>query len=140
VTVLLDSSVWIDLFADRRTIHTEVGRRLITRSERIVVGDLVLTEVLQGTRDRQDFERKLTRLKLFDPLTIVDGKVATQAARNYQHLRELGITVRKTIDTLIATRCILDNIPLLYSDRDFDPFVRHLGLRSALDDPGDHHA
>jgi predicted nucleic acid-binding protein len=140
VTVLLDSSVWIDLFADRPTIQTEVGRRLITQSERIVVGDLVLTEVLQGTRDRQDFERKLTRLKLFDPLTIVDGKVATQAARNYQHLRELGITVRKTIDTLIATRCILDNIPLLYSDRDFDPFVQHLGLRSALDDPGDHHA
>ncbi len=140
MTVLLDSSVWIDLFADRPTIQTEVGRRLITQSERIVVGDLVLTEVLQGTRDRQDFERKLTRLKLFDPLTIVDGKVATQAARNYQHLRELGITVRKTIDTLIATRCILDNIPLLYSDRDFDPFVQHLGLRSALDDPGDHHA
>ncbi|WP_375286335.1 PIN domain nuclease [Sphingomonas sp.] len=140
MTVLLDSSVWIDLFADRPTIQTEVGRRLITQSERIVVGDLVLTEVLQGTRDRQDFERKLTRLKLFDPLTIVDGKVATQAARNYQHLRELGITVRKTIDTLIATRCILDNIPLLYSDRDFDPFVQHLGLRSALDNPGDHHA
>lgn len=50
----------------------------------------------------------------------------------YQILRGRGITIRKTIDTLIATRCILDDIPLLYSDRDFDPFVAHLGLKSAL--------
>ena len=63
----------------------------------------------------------------------VDREVAVEAARHYRTLRAKGVTVRKTIDTLIATRCILDGIPLLYSDRDFDPFVRHLGLRSALD-------
>jgi predicted nucleic acid-binding protein len=58
-----------------------------------------------------------------------------QAARNYRHLRSIGITIRKTIDTLIATRCILDRLPLLYSDRDFDPFVQHLGLRPVLATP-----
>jgi predicted nucleic acid-binding protein len=140
VTVLLDSSVWIDLFADRQTLQTELGRRLIGRAERVVVGDLVLTEVLQGTRGPQDFKLKLARLAMFDQVAIMDQHVAAQAARNYQHLRALGVTIRKTIDTLIATRCILDDFALLYSDRDFDPFVQHLGLRSALDGPGDHHA
>ena len=50
----------------------------------------------------------------------------------FRALRSLGITVRKTIDTVIATRCIASGLTLLYSDRDFDPFVQHLGLRSAL--------
>jgi hypothetical protein len=63
---------------------------------------------------------------------ICDPDVALRAARNYQLLRTRGQTVRKTIDTLIATRCILDDLTLLYSDRDFDGFVRHLGLRPAL--------
>ena len=140
MTVLIDSSVWVDLFADRQTLQTLLGRRLIAGEEQGLFGDLVLTEILQGTRDSRDFDRKLARLALFDPIMIVDREVAIRAARNYQHLRGLGITIRKTIDTLIATRCILDNIALLYSDRHYDPFVAHLGLRSALDDTGDHHA
>ena len=98
-----------------------------------MVGDLILVEVLQGTRNASDFARKLARLSFFDPVQISTPDAAIAAARNYQHLRGLGITIRKTIATLIATRCILDAIPLLYSDRDYDPFVQHLGLRSAMD-------
>jgi len=63
---------------------------------------------------------------------ICDRNIAIQAARNYRRLRSLGVTVRKTIDTIIATRCIEDDFTLLYSDRDFDPFVKHLGLQSAM--------
>ena len=62
--------------------------------------------------------------------------VAVAAAAYFRQLRGMGVTPRKTIDTLIATRCILDNIPLLFADRDFQPFVDHLGLRSALGDIG----
>lgn len=68
----------------------------------------------------------------FDFLVISSHDVAIEAARNYRRLRAVGATIRKTIDTLIATRCILDDLPLLYRDRDFDPFVQHLGLRSAM--------
>lgn len=132
MTVVIDSSVWIDLFADRRTLQTEKGRRLVA-SGQVLVGDLVLVEVLQGTRDARDYARKLARLDMFDHLTIGGRDVALLAVEHYQKLRARGITIRKTIDTLIATRCILDRIPLLYSDRDFDPFVQHLGLRSAMD-------
>jgi predicted nucleic acid-binding protein len=61
-----------------------------------------------------------------------DEKTAIEAASYYRFLRKKSITVRKTIDVIIATRCILNNLPLLYSDRDFDPFVKHLGLQSAM--------
>jgi predicted nucleic acid-binding protein len=73
--------------------------------------------------------------KLLTGLEVVDiggQDIAIQAARNYRALRERGITIRKTIDTLIATRCIESDYALLYSDRDFDPFVEHLGLSSAM--------
>jgi predicted nucleic acid-binding protein len=133
MTILIDTSVWIDLLADRQTVETSLGRRLIGGREQVAVGDLVLAEILQGTRDRHDLARKLHRLAAFEQIAISDARVAVEAARNYQRLRILGITPRKTIDTLIATRCILDGHALLYADRDFDPFVQHLGLRSAMD-------
>ncbi len=134
--VLVDASVWIDLFANRHTPQTACGRRLIDEGEAVSIGDLTLMEVLQGIRSSGDFERMNARLRLFEQVTVVDRESAIEAARNYRTLRARGITVRKTIDTLIATRCILDSMPLLYSDRDFDPFVEHLGLISALDATG----
>jgi predicted nucleic acid-binding protein len=134
--MLVDSSVWIDLFADRDTAQTRALREQVVLRAPILVGDLIVTEVLQGTRHEREFALRQLELSLFDQVRIVDTASATQAARHYRHLRSIGITVRKTVDTLIATRCILDNIPLLFSDRDFLPFVEHLNLRSALDDTG----
>ncbi|WP_210356758.1 type II toxin-antitoxin system VapC family toxin [Sphingomonas beigongshangi] len=130
--MLVDSSVWIDLLINRETIQTRALTGFLKAGQDIVIGDLVLMEVLQGARNDRRVAETLRFFTDFDRMTISDHRVAVEAARNYRHLRSLGITVRKTIDTLIATRCILDDLPLLYSDRDFDPFVRHLGLRSAL--------
>jgi predicted nucleic acid-binding protein len=128
----VDSSVWIDLFADRHTPET-LHLQLLARERRpILVGDLVLAEVLQGVRETEAFDRTLARMSLFDQISVCDPATAIAAARHFRTLRGLGITVRKTIDTLIATRCILDDVALLYRDRDYDPFVRHLGLRPAL--------
>ncbi|HNJ09211.1 MAG TPA: VapC toxin family PIN domain ribonuclease, partial [Plasticicumulans sp.] len=73
--------------------------------------------------------------ELMTSLIVIDlagQEIAIQAARNFRSLRALGVTVRKTIDTVIATRCIESRLALLYSDRDFEPFVKHLGLRSVL--------
>lgn len=129
--ILVDSSVWIDYFRGVPTPQTDRLDALLG-IEPLIVGDLVLAEVLQGFADDRDFNQAR---KLLASLIIVDlgGKdVAIQAAKNFRALRQLGITVRKTVDAIIATRCIRSGFTLLYSDRDFDPFVQHLGLRSAL--------
>lgn len=130
--ILVDSSVWIDLLDGKLTPQTAALRRARQKVEPIGIADLVVTEVLQGTRDEAEFLKARRMLAQYVPVSVVDKRAAVQAARHYRHLRALGVTVRKTIDTLIATRCIIDDIPLLYVDRDFEPFRQHLGLRSAL--------
>ena len=129
--ILVDSSVWIDYFRGVPTRQAEMLDSLLG-SEPVVTGDLILTEVLQGFVSDRDFNQAK---KLLISLAVIDlgGKdIAIQAAKNFRLLRALGVTVRKTIDTAIATRCIESDFKLLYSDRDFDPFVQHLGLRSAF--------
>lgn len=131
--ILADSSVWIDYFRDADTPQTARLDWLIGR-EHLGIGDLMLTEILQGIDSEREFRRIKIELAELELIEICGETVAVQAARNYRHLRGLGITIRKTIDTLIATRCIQDNLALLFSDRDFEPFVIHLGLRSAMGD------
>lgn len=129
--ILVDSSVWIDYFRGAPTPQANKLDALLG-SEPVATGDLVLTEVLQGFGSDRDFNQAR---KLLASLVVVDlaGRdIAIQAAKNFRALRRLGITVRKTIGAVIATRCIESGFTLLYSDRDFDPFVQHLGLRSAL--------
>jgi len=129
--ILVDSSIWIDYFRGATTPQAEKLDALLG-TEPVMIGDLILTEVLQGFVSDRDFNQAR---KLLDSLDIIDlgGRdIAIQAARNFRVLRGLGVTVRKTIDTIIATRCIESRLTLLYSDRDFDPFVTHLGLSSAL--------
>jgi predicted nucleic acid-binding protein len=128
--ILVDSSVWVDYFRSADTPQVTLLDSLFGRT-RIAVGDLVAAEVLQGVRDDKEF--KLVK-KVFDTFTHIDlcgYDLALKASDNYRTLRAKGITVRKTIDTLIATRCIEDGLTLLHSDRDFVPFAKHLGLREA---------
>ena len=125
--ILVDSSVWIDYFGGVATPQTDRLDALLG-TEPVAIGDLMLAEVLQGFTKDRDFETALAMLGALDVIEIGGREVAVQAARNYRALRAAGITVRKTIDTLIATRCIMDGLPLLFSDRYFEPFVERLGL------------
>ncbi len=129
--ILVDSSVWIDYFRGTATPQSDRLDALLG-SEPLAIGDIVLTEVLQGFIRDADFERAKATMTALQIVQIGGRDIAVQAAHNFRALRALGITVRKTIDTLIATRCIESGYVLLYSDRDFDPFVDHLGLRSAM--------
>jgi len=126
--IFVDSTVWVDYFRGLSNSHTETLETLFGTGE-LVVGDLVLTEVLQGFRIEKQFN---TALELFNTLHIVrlgGYQMSVQAARNFRILRGHGYTVRKTIDSLIATRCIADKLHLLHNDRDFIPFEKHLGLK-----------
>jgi predicted nucleic acid-binding protein len=126
--IFVDSSVWIDYLRDAdspgvRKLDSLIGGELLATS------DLVLAEVLQGTDSERAFQQALMTLRTTQIVRVADEAASVQAARNFRFLRAMGVTVRKTIDTLIATRCILDGHELLHSDRDFDAFEEHLGLR-----------
>jgi len=125
--IVVDSSVWIDFFRNAPTRQVEQLDAMLGR-EPILVGDLILAEVLQGFRIDADFASARQALESFDVVSMVGPARALRAAENYRRLRRQGVTVRKTVDVLIATYCIHEGHALLYSDRDFDPCVDHLGL------------
>ncbi len=129
--ILVDSSVWIDFFRGTTTPQTERLDALLG-SEPLIVGDLILTEVLQGFANEREFNQAKKLLLALDVVDLGGQETAIQAARNFRVLRAKGATIRKTIDTIIATKCIESDFALLFSDRDFEPFIEHLGLRSAM--------
>ncbi len=129
--ILVDSSVWIDYFRGTSTPQSERLDALLDR-EPLAVGDVIIAEVLQGFASERAFNQALRAMTDLTVIDIGGSRIAVQAARNFRTLRARGVTIRKTIDTLIATRCIEDGHALLFSDRDFEPFVQHLGLESAM--------
>ena len=126
--VVVDSSVWIDYFNGKITKQTNLLDSLL-ESDLVVIGDIILTEVLQGFRDDKDFNKTKDLLDclLFRPMLGKD--LAVKSAQNYRQLRRKGVNVTKTVDVIIATFCIWNNLPLLHSDRDFRSMERHLNLR-----------
>ncbi len=129
--ILVDSSVWIDYFRGLDTAQTDKLFSWVD-VKRLGVGDLELAEVLRGFDTDKEFALAHLNLEKLEHVAIGGWDVALQAAQYYRSLRTKGITIRKTIDTLIATRCIMDGHQLLFSDRDFLPFVEHFGLKDAM--------
>jgi predicted nucleic acid-binding protein len=129
--ILVDSSVWIDYFKGLSNTSTDKLDSLLGQ-EPLAIGDLILTEVLQGFADDRAFNEARKMLTRLTVIELGGPGIAIQAARNFRALRHIGIRVRKTIDTIIATRCIESGYNLLHNDRDFDPFVKHLGLRVVI--------
>jgi Arc/MetJ family transcription regulator len=99
----------------------------------VAIGDLMLAEVLQGFRTDSDYRKAKELLLSLTVLNMLDTDIALKGAANFRSLRKKGVTVRKTIDTIIATYCIENRLPLLHSDRDFQPFHDFLRLKDALD-------
>ncbi len=127
--ILVDSSVWIDYFNGLATRQTDRLDELLG-SDLLLTGDIILAEVLQGFRNDRDFGRAKRALDGLEFRAMLGRDIALKSAANYRALRAQGVTVRKTIDMLIATFCIENGHELLHADRDFDPIERHLGLRT----------
>lgn len=126
--IVVDSSVWVDYFRGINNKKTDaLDERLGVLP--LAIGDLILTEVLQGFIPEPEFNNARRLLESFEIVTLGGPDIAVAAARNYRKLRSKGVTIRKTIDTIIATRCIRDGHVLLHNDRDFDAFQKHLGLK-----------
>ena len=131
--ILVDSSVWIDYFRGKATAQTGLLEGRLD-SQELAIGDLNFIEVLQGCRVEKDFKEVRRLLGRLDLIVLGGEDVVLEAAKNFRKLRALGVTVRGTIDVLLATRCIVSGHQLLHSGRDFDAFERHLGLRCVFSD------
>jgi predicted nucleic acid-binding protein len=126
--IVVDSSVWIDFLRGTPTPQADRLDSLLGAVP-LAIGDLILAEVLQGCRSDKEFNQVRRLLSSLSVVNLGGVDLAVEAARNFRKLRAMGVTVRKTVDTVIATRCIMDGHALLHSDRDFDAFEVHLGLR-----------
>lgn len=127
--IFVDSSVLIDYFNGKDNWQVEKLDEILGK-EIVVIGDYILVEVLQGFRKDKDFETAKEILNTFPCLNMLGGKIALKSAQNYRKLRKKGITIRKTIDVIISTFCIENDLELLHNDKDFFPFEKHLGLKS----------
>ena len=129
--ILVDSSVWIDYFNGRVSPETDLLDDLLV-SDSVCLGDIIFSEVLQGFRSDTDYRHAKELLSILPIYQMLNPELALLGADNYRRLRKKGITVRKSVDVWIATYCIENRLPLLFSDRDFIPFVRDLKLRSMI--------
>lgn len=127
--ILVDSSAWIDFFNGKEADHVEKLYQLLG-NQVIISGDLIWVEVLQGFKNDSQFKLAKTALESLPYFTLINKETALLAAEHYRVLRKKGVTVRKTIDVIIATFCIANNISLLHADKDFQVMEAHLGLRS----------
>ena len=125
--ILVDTSVWIDYFKGAETEHTEILDYALIGGT-VAIGDLIFLEILQGFRNDKEYKIVRTKLATLDQYELFGNDMVYKCADNYRSLRKKGITIRKTNDVIIATYCIKNKLPLLFTDRDFQPFVKHLGL------------
>lgn len=128
ILILVDSSVWIDYFNGIDSTETKKLDKTLG-VEPVAIGDLILVEVLQGFKkddDHKSAKQVFSDIAVFE---LLGKEMAMKSADNFRSLRKQGITIRKTADVVIATFCIENRLPLLFSDKDFKPFVKHLGLQ-----------
>lgn len=129
--ILVDSTVLIDYFNGRENWQVEKLDELLGK-EILLIGDYILVEVLQGFRSDKDYEAARNVLSSFPCMNLCGEEIAIKAANNYRILRKKGVTVRKTIDVIIGTYCIENDVRLLHNDKDFFALEKYLGLKSIV--------
>ncbi|MCA1842500.1 MAG: PIN domain nuclease [Actinobacteria bacterium] len=132
--IVVDTSVWVDFFWDRDRWQVEHLAQLIADDDTIALTDVVLTEILQGLPDNRTVRRVERRLAAFDVLRLETLDDFRRAAELYRRARTRGVTIRRTLDCLIASICVRDDIPLLHADADFDHLARCTELRVVTKD------
>jgi predicted nucleic acid-binding protein len=127
--ILVDTSIWIDYLNDVNSPHCKTLDLALVEGT-AAIGDIIFLEILQGIRNDKEYKKTKLQLSKLDQYEMFGRRMVEQCASNYRYLRKKGITIRGTADTIIATFCIENKIPLLFKDKDFAPFVSHLGLLS----------
>lgn len=128
--ILVDTSVWINYLNGNDTHEVEVLDRALNDGV-AAIGDIIFLEVLQGFKNDKDYIKTKAQLLKLDQYELFGQHMIESCANNYRELRKKGLAIRSTTDVIIATFCIENELSLLFSDRDFIPFVKHLELHSA---------
>lgn len=126
--ILADTSAWIDFLRNKDT-PAAAALDKAAGTDGLLMGDLILVELLQGYREGRALAELKDDLRLFPIVTLCGPALALKAADNYRLLRKKGITVRGTIDVIIATWCVTNEVPLIHADRDFEGMEKWLGLK-----------
>ena len=126
--IVADTTAWIDYVNGVDAVHTNILDYELEHS-RIVTGDIIITEFLQGFRNEKDYDTAKQMMERLEYHDFLGKENAIRSAQNYRRLRKYGITIRKTIDVIIGTFCIENGYELIHNDKDFDPIEEYLGLR-----------
>ena len=126
--IVADTSAWIDYFNGIEAPYTDILDEDLENS-RIIIGDLIIAELLQGFKNEREYNLARNLIEHLEYRDFAGKEIAIKTAENYRFLRKKGITVRKTIDVIIATFCIENNYQLIHNDRDFDVMEKYLGLK-----------
>ncbi len=126
--IIVDTTVWIEYLNGVQTSQTD-WLDVEVEKQRLGLTDLTLCEVLQGVKDEEQAVETQRELMRFEVLLMSSVDLAVAAAHNYRKLRAQGRTIRKTIDCLIATFCMMNGHSLLHNDRDYDDFEQFFGLQ-----------
>ncbi len=127
--ILADTSVWINYLNGNESLQTKILDKALIDGL-VSIGDLIFLEILQGIKSEREYNKTKTALATLEQYEMFGHNRVEKCAENFRFLRKKGITIRKTNDVIIATFCIENNLPLLFSDHDFNPFVDYLGLIS----------
>lgn len=130
--ILVDTSVWIDYFNGVSTKQTDSLDRILSE-QTVLIGDIILTEILQGFDSDKEFKLAKQALEPLDCVHLGGKSLAIKAASNFRFLRSKGITIRKTVDMLICSWCIEHEVELLHNDKDFDQIATQLPLQIFVD-------
>jgi predicted nucleic acid-binding protein len=127
--IVVDTSVWIDVLAGRRTRQARRCVALIEGGEPVALTDVIITEVLQGFRSEDEAQLVERHLRAFPVLRLERLEDFALAASLYRAARREGVTIRKTLDCLIAAPCVRTGAPVLHADADFDRLASCTSLR-----------
>ena len=126
--IIADTSVWIDYVRGIDAPYTDLLDHELLNN-RVATGDIIIVEFLQGFREEKDYRIAKQIMDRLEYCNFLGKEMAVESAENFRRLRKNGITVRKTIDVIIGTFCIVNGFELLHNDRDFDPMEKYLGLK-----------
>lgn len=127
--ILVDTSVWIDFFNNKDSVHSNLLTSFIKNDEKIFICPVIYQEILQGIKDDYKFEEIKNIILNFNILDDNIMLITNEAINLYRNLRKKGITIRKSVDCLIASYALVNDLHLFFIDKDFENICKNLEMK-----------